>query len=435
MSNFRNTSAHWQHRRCTATCDRDEMHQRFARLLAALICVASVSAFMPAAHPDDSVQDARDSIETAKDNREDARRGQLEAEAELEVVNAEDIQVVGALEAASELVNLQQAKVDAAQQRLGAANEAATQAEADVGRAAEAIQVLKALAVDYAVESYVGLSASYTEAWLEADDATTGAHKVALLETLSSETNDVLDRLRAIEDRRQDLLAEAAAFRLEANAIQADLDIEFDALEAKQAVQIELKAELDARRAAWEASLAEAEAAERQLTNFIKSEEKRVKELLAEKRREALAAAARAAGRGQANIGAVTTTGWIWPTAGGIASPFGQRLHPILGYYRMHTGLDVGGRPGQSIWAANEGIVIRVGYNGGYGNSVVVQHDNGVTTVYAHMSGFGNIAVGDFVFAGDTIGYVGSTGLSTGPHLHFEIRVSGVPIDPLLFMP
>ncbi len=112
-----------------------------------------------------------------------------------------------------------------------------------------------------------------------------------------------------------------------------------------------------------------------------------------------------------------------------------MRVHPILGYRRMHAGIDLGGRTGQQIWAAQEGIVIKAGWDGnGYGNMVVVQHDNSVTTVYAHMSQV-SISVGDFVFAGDVLGLVGSTGLSTGPHLHFEVRLSGAPIDPLLFMP
>lgn len=411
------------------------MHHRSARLLVALLCVMGVASMTPPAVPDDSIERAKEGIEQAKENREAAKREQLEAQAELELISAEDLEVVAALEAATALVDLEQAKVDAAEQRLRAARDAASQAEIDLAEAAAAIELLRAEAVAYAVESYVGLSESYREAWLEADDATTAAHKVALLETLGSETNDVLDRLRAIEDRRRDLLEAATGLRAEADVISAELEVALAELEEKLLIQIAIKAELDARRQAWEGALAGAEEEERRLTNFIKSEEERVKRELEERRRAALAAAARAAGRGQANIDAVSPDGWVWPTAGGLASPFGMRVHPILGYRRMHAGIDLGGRTGQQIWSAQEGIVIKAGWDGnGYGNMVVVQHDNSVTTVYAHMSQVA-ISVGDFVFAGDVLGYVGSTGLSTGPHLHFEVRLSGAPIDPLLFMP
>jgi murein DD-endopeptidase MepM/ murein hydrolase activator NlpD len=134
-------------------------------------------------------------------------------------------------------------------------------------------------------------------------------------------------------------------------------------------------------------------------------------------------------------VGVIDADGWTWPTAGGVASGFGQRLHPILGYYRMHSGLDIGGAQGQPIWAANEGIVIMAGWNGGYGNTVVIQHgDSSVTTLYAHMSGFAT-SVGDYVTSGQVIGYVGSTGLSTGPHLHFEVRINGSAVDPMPYLP
>ena len=100
----------------------------------------------------------------------------------------------------------------------------------------------------------------------------------------------------------------------------------------------------------------------------------------------------------------------------------------------MHSGLDIGGAQGQPIWAASEGIVIMAGWNGGYGNSVIIQHANGTTTLYAHMSGFA-VANGDYVGTGALIGSVGSTGLSTGPHLHFEVRVNGSPVDPRPYLP
>ncbi|NIR35716.1 MAG: M23 family metallopeptidase [Actinobacteria bacterium] len=122
------------------------------------------------------------------------------------------------------------------------------------------------------------------------------------------------------------------------------------------------------------------------------------------------------------------------PTSGSIGSGFGLRVHPIFGSTRMHAGVDIGGTTGTPIWAAKEGRVIFVGSKGGYGNTVIVQHEGNVATLYAHMSAFES-SEGDWVDQGEVIGLVGSTGWSTGPHLHFETRIDGVPKDPELFLP
>ncbi|MGI5972050.1 MAG: M23 family metallopeptidase, partial [Oscillospiraceae bacterium] len=107
--------------------------------------------------------------------------------------------------------------------------------------------------------------------------------------------------------------------------------------------------------------------------------------------------------------------------------------HPTLGYYKFHTGVDIGASYGAKILAADDGTVITAGYNsGGYGNYVVISHGNGLTTLYGHMSSYA-VSNGQNVSKGDVIGYVGSTGRSTGPHLHFEVRQSGQYIDPMSY--
>jgi murein DD-endopeptidase MepM/ murein hydrolase activator NlpD len=121
------------------------------------------------------------------------------------------------------------------------------------------------------------------------------------------------------------------------------------------------------------------------------------------------------------------------PVGAPVSSGFGTRVHPILGEVRMHTGLDYAAGTGVAIKAAGRGVVIWAGPRGGYGNAVVLDHGRGLATLYAHQSRV-NVTVGQRVNPGQVIGFVGQTGMSTGPHLHFEMRELGTPVDPMLYL-
>ena len=115
-----------------------------------------------------------------------------------------------------------------------------------------------------------------------------------------------------------------------------------------------------------------------------------------------------------------------------ITSGFGYRVHPILGERILHTGVDYATDRMTPIFAAGDGIVEEADVNGGYGNFILIKHNNGYETGYGHQTKFAaGIKPGVIVRQGQVIGYVGSTGLSTGPHVHFEIRINGTPVDPL----
>lgn len=120
---------------------------------------------------------------------------------------------------------------------------------------------------------------------------------------------------------------------------------------------------------------------------------------------------------------------FIRPSSGPITSGFGYRFHPILKRRKLHTGIDFGGPVGSPIVAAASGVVISAGYHGGYGNAVIIDHGGGISTLYGHCSRV-FVQSGQRVSAGQRIAAVGSTGLSTGPHLHFEVRKNGTPINP-----
>ena len=130
----------------------------------------------------------------------------------------------------------------------------------------------------------------------------------------------------------------------------------------------------------------------------------------------------------ETTLAARSNSGFIWPLRGRITSGFGWR------WGRMHNGIDIWARTGDPIAAARSGRVTFAGWNGGYGNLIIISHGSGVETRYAHLSRI-NVSVGQQVASGQVIGRAGSTGFSTGPHLHFEIRMNGTPVDPRRYLP
>ena len=122
-----------------------------------------------------------------------------------------------------------------------------------------------------------------------------------------------------------------------------------------------------------------------------------------------------------------------WPLKAHISSPYGYRRHPIFGVKKFHTGIDLAGPNHSPIKAADSGHVLKAGWYGGYGKVVIVGHGNNKATLYAHLSKTA-VSPGENVSKGDVVGYEGTTGFSTGPHLHFEVRVGGKPNNPVIFL-
>ena len=191
--------------------------------------------------------------------------------------------------------------------------------------------------------------------------------------------------------------------------------------------------ELAALRAAQAASQAAALAVRQQKTGALRGVNQDLAEL--ERQEDQLLA------ESQALTGVITgssgsgqgTGSLIYPVSGPVTSPFGWRIHPILGYKKFHTGVDFGVGYGTPIRAADSGTVIYATWMGGYGNVIIVDHGNGLSTLYAHQSSLA-VGTGARLTRGQTVGYVGSTGFSTGPHLHFEVRVNGNPVDPMGYL-
>lgn len=124
----------------------------------------------------------------------------------------------------------------------------------------------------------------------------------------------------------------------------------------------------------------------------------------------------------------------IWPVVGPIMSDYGWRYHPIYRYLEFHKGVDIDAVEGTPIRAAASGVITRVGWNGGYGLMVEIFHREGVSTIYAHLSKI-LVSVGQEVKKGEIIGNIGMTGVATDPHLHYEVRIAGSPVDPSPYLP
>ncbi len=189
--------------------------------------------------------------------------------------------------------------------------------------------------------------------------------------------------------------------------------------------------DLRERQSAIQAELARAEADELQTIERIRADKGRYEDELARLAAESGSIAQLLAARQQSQaFSALVVTR---PVPGPIVSEFGMRVHPILGTKRLHQGVDMDAAHGRPIVAAAAGVVVVAEERGGYGNCTIIDHGNQHATLYAHQSRYA-VQAGDRVEAGDVIGYVGNTGLSTGPHLHFEVRKLGIPTNPAPYL-
>lgn len=382
-------------------------------LRAACVVVATVA--LVAAPAPVSAQDDDESISDIRREREAARDAEAAALAELEILELEDERVAEILAEIQAAVDNQSAQVQAARQQLDAAEAEVAARENAAREAADAIVLTTAAIEERAVDAFVGTDRE-VEPWLSSADLNRTAIRLSMIDFAAGSDRDLLDELRTIQADREANLREGEAARAEADGFRRVLEDELAELETRRAVQAEVRADVEARIGAWRAEIdSQAEAVE-ELTQLIR--DRQAAEL----------------GFNPGDPGTASIEGFIMPIEGTVGSQFGLRVHPIFGSTRMHTGVDIGAASGQAIWASKAGTVIFAGWRGGYGNAVVVQHEGNVATLYAHMSEI-RASEGDFLESGDLLGLVGSTGNSTGPHLHFETRVNGEPRDPELFLP
>jgi murein DD-endopeptidase MepM/ murein hydrolase activator NlpD len=389
--------------------------------LAALALLLAVTAVPAGAHdPSSELEDVKSEIEslTAQINRSRAESRQVAerldaADERLSEVQAELVAAQAKVDAVSELIAGQEA-------RLG---ELTTQLDQITAELAATKQLLDETESDLqiqAVEMYMNASSSMGAMVLNFRSASDLQVGLAYAGDVVGESEDLLDTfdfLRAEEERQQALVE---GRRSEVQETIAGLETERAELEAEasrvEALRLEAEQELEEVRSLL-ASLSTQIAQAEEHKEGLEEDAQRLERELA---------------RIQANSGEKPGV-LAWPVNGWLSSPFGYRVHPILGTRRLHSGIDLAASSGSPISAAASGVVIIAAPYGGYGNAVVIDHGGGLATLYAHQSRI-VVSKGQAVATGDLIGYVGCTGLCTGPHLHFETRESGVPVDPMKYL-
>ena len=321
------------------------------------------------------------------------------------------VEAVDALEAADELLGRANAEVSAAQARLRATKRAL----------ADGIEELQ----DQAVESFiVGGHDEPIGVFMAADDMRQVGAAATYRDIVLEHQDTIVERVERLK---------VARVRDEAAAVDAKA-----AAAAAVTAADERRANVESERSelrVLEAANAVAVVTHTTLLNDVQLLKTRYETELAALVQVSNSLAAALAARQYGQVAGPAVRGLFVlpiPTAR-LSSSFGPRIHPIFGTGRLHAGMDLAAPSGTPIGAAGLGTVVTAGVLGGYGNAVVIDHGGGLSTLYAHQSALA-VAVGQVVEPGQVVGLVGSTGNSTGPHLHFEVRVFGTPVDPINYL-
>ena len=267
---------------------------------------------------------------------------------------------------------------------------------------------------------------SYWEVLFEANSFTDLLDRINMMEEIAASDQRRLQEMR-------DIAAQVSANQEELSLGKADMEqtrVELDeaqaVLEVKRTESDDLLRELVQKQEEFQVLLDESEAAQDELMRDIAAKEKEYSNAKYEENLAKLAL------QGQ---NPPSSAGWIRPVSGyTLTSPFGMRKHPVLGYNRMHNGIDMACPQGTPIYATRAGTVTTASYQaGGAGNYVSINHGDGFASIYMHMTNY-VVSAGQKVSQGQLIGYVGSTGISTGPHLHFGISYAGTYVNPLAYI-
>lgn len=309
------------------------------------------------------------------------------------------------------------AKADKQQEALNKAQAEAEEAAAKVEAIKANIESQKENLGDRLRTMYKNGSVGFINVVLDSNNMEEFLSNMSMVQEIYKNDQKTLDNLnkqhKALETEKANLQEKKA----EIESAKAELDKQKADLESKKA---EYKAEYDKLQAEYDNLEADAQS----ITAVINSSAGAYENSVNNSSDSTSDSGSSSSDGGSYGGGALS-----WPVSGPVTSEFGYRIHPVFGDYRGHTGIDIGVPTGTPVHAAADGVVIYSGGYGGYGNVIMIDHGGGLVTLYAHNSSLA-VSVGQNVSRGEVVAYAGSTGWSTGPHCHFEVRSGGQPVNP-----
>ena len=325
------------------------------------------------------------------------------------------------------------AAIATAETDLGAVN-------AELGAAVAAEQIANAALTDarhdlhvatnvlrkQAVEAYMhwGQAPQLEQMLRDLEDINDGPRITAFVEAVAERQGEIVADQKRLRHATRQLEAEAATARDGVAAKQQDVLARKNALEAARAQQAAARAEVAAETANEQRLLSAVQAKKKEYLQQINELQRESNDIASQLRRRQSGEAVTPSGHG---VLAFPVTNPV------VTSPYGYRTHPIYGDTRLHTGIDLRAATGTPVYATGGGVVVFAGWKSGYGNAIVIDHGGALATLYAHNSAL-LVANGATVKRGQRISSSGCTGNCTGPHVHFEVRVNGTPVDPMKYL-
>ena len=411
--------------------------RRLPRLVAALLAVvfAAPAVTLPVGILGaDAHAASRSDLDRNNDRLREARGELREAEgrkkatlSDLQQIEARRAQVVGELAALNAELAATQARLNAAEAKLAEINAAFDKASAELERTRADLARQRALFEGRVRETFKRGTAAYAVFTMDVRDINEFARAMKYIDHVMRADRERMVYIAALEKqvkaRADELQALQERQRLLAQAAAADRDAVASLVNNQRSLMAQAEAEAQRHRTA----LADIESDRAQSAALVASLERESAALEAELRRRAEEERRQ---RGTASRGDRPSSSTLTrPYNGPKTSSYGWREHPVHGDTRFHAGNDYAGPTGDPFWSAGDGVVVSAGWRGGYGNAIVIDHGNGLATLYAHASAL-HVRAGQDVRRGQVIGDIGSTGYSTGPHLHFEVRQDGEPRNP-----
>jgi len=354
------------------------------------------------------------SVESMQKELDELAKKKEQLERDLAVISEKKEQELAKKSIIDEQINATRSEISVLNNVISSLGDQLDAAQTQLDEATVLLDEKLQLSKDRIRSAYEQGEASYVEIILQAESIYDFISKIEIVSQIAENDRKVIEEVtetkRVIEEKKKEIETNKA----ENEAAAQKLKSKQKTLSAKQAASDELIDEMNSDAAAKKRAV-----------------------IAAEKAEEELQAEIRASLATSSNTAVIDTGEFRWPLASkfsNITSKFGYRTHPVTGIYKLHTGVDIAssGINGSAIYAAKGGTVLKAGHNRGYGNYVLIDHGGGYATLYGHASTI-SVSVGQTVAKGDVIAAVGSTGYSTGPHLHFEIIKNGEYTNPLSY--